>query len=257
MNSRSIIAICASILVLASLCICGARNYEVYAHDDIEGFDEFTVYPFGSSEIDGGWGIDFISTGMNVHLEDYGDYKFHADLLIGTPKLHDEMWRSNKALLLGLRKWAEDNKATVLVTSQNAGVGICDYSGWLDSALDPAIVERLNNGERGVYVSDDASFQTAYVKNGVFMPETIAIPILGTFSSTDENIDEMILERKYLYPLAMNAGSSAYTFYTRGGDADELAEMFKERGFLVSEAKYSNSWKYMSCLLYTSPSPRD
>ncbi len=245
MNSRSIIAICASILILATLCICGARMYEWYARDDIEGFDKFTVYPYGSEFLDGGWGEDSAMIGTDIHMEDYGDYRFHTDLLIGTPKLHGDKWRSNRALLLGLRKWAEDNEATVLVTSLNAGVGICDYSGWLDSSLDPAIVERLSNGERGVYVSDDASFQTAYVKNDIFMPETIVIPIIGTFSSTDKNLDKLILERKYLYPLAMNAGSSEYTFYTRGGDADELVEMFWERGFVVSEAKYSNSLKYI------------
>ncbi len=246
MNSRSIITICASILILVSLCICGARYYQTYAYVDIEGFDKFIVETYGSTEEDGGWDMDFITTGMYVYMEDYGDYKFHTDLLIGAPKLHDEMWRSNKALLLSLRKWAEDNKATVLVTNLNAGVGVCDYSGWLDSSLDPAIVERLNSGERGVCVSDDASFQYSYVKDGMLMPETVAIPILGTFSSTDKHLDKLILERKYLYPLTLNAGSSAYTFYTRGGDADELAEIFKERGFLVSEAKYSNSWKNIS-----------
>ncbi len=246
MNSRSIIAICASILILASLCICGARMYEWYARDDIEGFDKFSVYPYGSVFEDGGWEADSAIIGIDTYAEDYGDYKFHTDLLIYTPKLHDDKWRSNRALLLGLRKWAEDNEATVLVTSLNGGVGICDYSGWLDSSLDPAIIERLSNGERGVCVSsDDVFFQTAYIKDGMFMPETIAIPILGTFSSTDKNIDKLILERKYLYPLAMNAGSSDYTFYTRGGDADELVEMFWERGFVVSEAKYSNSLKYI------------
>ncbi len=215
MNSKSIIAICASILILVSLCICGARMYEWYARDDIEGFDKFSVYPYGSVFEDGGWEADSAVIGTYIYMEDYGDYRFHTDLLIGTPKLHGDRWRSNKALLLGLRKWAEDNEATVLVTSLNGGVGICDYSGWLDSALDPDIVEKLNNGERGVCVSDDASFQYSYVKDGVFMPETIAIPILGTFSSTDENLDKLILERKYLYPLEMNAGSSDYTFYTR------------------------------------------
>lgn len=243
MNSRSIIAICASILVLASLCICEARTFMGLIYDDIEGFDKFTVYPYGSIFIDGGWEEDSAIIGTDTYAEDYGDYRFHTDLLIYTPKLRGEKWRSNRALLLGLRKWAKDNEATVLVTNLNAGIGICDYSGWLDSSLDPAIVEKLNNGERGVYVSDDASFQTAYVKDGMFMPETVAIPILGTFSSTDENLDKLILERKYLYPLEMNAGSSDYTFYTRGGDADELAEMFKEKGFVVSEVKYSNSWE--------------
>ena len=245
MSSRSIIAICASIIILASLCICGARMYEWYARDDIEGFNKFTVYPYGSVFEDGGWEADSAIIGIDTYAEDYGDYRFHTDLLINTPKLRGDKWRSNRALLLGLRKWAEDNEATVLVTSLNGGVGICDYSGWLDSSLDPAIVERLNNGERGVCVSDDASFQYSYIKDEMFMPKTIAIPILGTFSSTDKHLDKLILERKYLYPLEMNAGSSDYTFYTRGGDADELVEMFKERGFVVSEAKYSNSLKYI------------
>ena len=243
MNSRSIIAICASIIILATLCYCVAGIYAGYAHDDIEGFDRFIVYTYGSEFTDGGWGIDIVGSTIDEYAEDYEGYKFHADLLLSTPKLHGDKWRSNRALLLGLRKWAEDNRATVLVTNLNPGIGICDYSGWLDSALDTAIVERLNNGERGVYVSDDAFFQTAYVKNGVFMPETIAIPILGTFSSTDENIDKLILERKYLYPLEMNAGSSDYTFYTRGGDAEELVEIFKEKGFVVTDVNYSDFWK--------------
>ncbi len=243
MNSRSIIAICASILVLATLCICVAGTFSGLIYDDIEGFDKFTVGTYGTTIEDGGWGAGFITSGMYEYAEDYGDYKFHTDLLLRTPKLHDEMWRSNKALLLSLRKWAKDNEATVLVTSLNAGVGICDYSGWLDSSLDPAIVERLNNGERGVYVSDDASFQYSYIKDKMFMPETIAIPILGTFSSTNKHLDKLILERKYLYPLEMNAGSSEYTFYTRGGDVDELAEIFKEKGFVVTDVNYSDFWK--------------
>ncbi len=245
MSSRSNIAIIASILVLASLCNCWARTLSKRVHDDIEGFDKITVKTYGTIHYEGG---GYYSE-TDIYMEDYGDYRFHTDLLIGTPKLHDDRWRSNKALLLSLRKWAEDNKATVLVTNLNGGVGICDYSGWLDSSLDPAIVERLSNGERGVCVSDDASFQYSYIKDDIFMPETIAIPILGTFSSTNKNIDKLILERKYLYPLAMNAGSSDYTFYTRGGDADELVDMFKEREFVVSDVKYSNSWKYASELL--------
>ena len=248
MNSRSIIAICASILILATLCYCVAGIFIGLIYDDIEGFNKITVLPYGSSVEDGGWwDSGWIMSGSDIYMDDYGDYKFHTDDIISTPRLRDDKWRSNRALLLSLRKWAEDNEATVLVASLNAGIGICDYSGWLDSALDPAIVERLNNSERGVYVSDDASFQTAYVKDGMFMPETIAIPILGTFSSTDENLDKLILERKYLYPLIMNAGSqtSEYSFYARGGDADELVELFKEKGFLVKEVKYSKSWKYV------------
>ena len=241
MNSRSIIAICASILILASLCICGARIYDRYVHDDIKGFDKLMV-PAKGGTVDKGFLINFVDTGgADVYMVDYEHYKFHVDLIAGTPKLHGEDWRINKALVLSLRKWAEDNKATVLVVNKNAGIGVCDYSGWLDSALDPDIVEKLNNGERGVYVSDDASFQTAYVKDGMFMPETVAIPVLGTFSSTDENLDKLILERKYLYPLTMNAGSSEYTFYAKGGDADELAEIIKEKGFSIHVLKQSGS----------------
>ncbi len=247
MNARSIIAICASIIILASLCICGAGSFIGLIYDEIEGFNKISIYPYGSSKIDGGWDTDWGVIGSFIYGEDYGEYKFHTDLLIGTPKLHDDRWRSNRALRLALRKWAEDNEATILVASQNAGIGICDYSGWLDSALDPAIVERLNNGERGVCVSDDASFQTAYVKDGMFMPETIAIPVLGTFSSTDENLDRLILERKFIYPLIMNAGSDEYdySFYARGGDVDELVEIFYEKGFIVTGVKYSNSWEHV------------
>ncbi len=245
MSSRSIIAICASVLILASLCICGARSIIGLIYDEIEGFNKITVYPYGGSVIDVGWGTGIGIVGADIY-DDYDDYKFHTDLLITTPRLHDEKWRSNKALLLAIRNLAEDNKATVLVTSLNAGVGICDYSGWLDSSLDPAIVERLSNGERGVYVSDDASFQYSYIKDEMFMPETIAIPILGTFSSTDKHLDKLILERKYLYPLTLNAGSQTgeYSFYAKGGDADELVEIFNEKGFVVRNVKHSNSWKY-------------
>lgn len=164
MNLRSIKAICASILILALLCICGARIYERYAHDDIEKFDRLTIYHFGSVFLDGGWEMDSAMIGSDVYAEDYGDYRFHADLILHTSKLHGDKLRSNKALFLGLRKWAEDNRTTVLVASQNAGIGICYYSGWLDSALAPAIVERLNNGERGVYVSDDAFFKLHMLK---------------------------------------------------------------------------------------------
>ena len=241
MNSRSIIAICASILVLASLCICVARIYDGYGHDDVEGFDKLMV-PAKGGEVDKGFFFNIVDTGgADVYMEDYEHYKFHVDLIAGTPKLHGEDWRNNKTLVLSLRKWAEDNKATILVVNKNAGVGVCDYSGWLDSALDPAIVEKLNSGERGVYVSDDESFQTAYVKNGMFMPETVAIPVLGTFSSTDENLDKLILERKYLYPLTMNAGSSEYTFYSRGGDVNEIVEILKGKGFSIHQMKQSAS----------------
>ncbi len=241
MNSRSIIAICASIFILASLFICGARIYDGFVHDDIKGFDKIVV-PAKGGTVKKTFTYQAIWEGAeDIYMEDYTNYKFHADLIAGTPLLHGDDWRNNKALVLSLRKWAEDNKATVLVVNKNAGVGVCDYSGWLDSALDPNIVTKLNTGERGVYVSDDPSFQTAYVKDGMFMPETVAIPILGTFSSTDENLDKLILERKYIYPLTMNAGASKYTFYARGGDANELVEILKEKGFSIQELKQSGS----------------
>ena len=245
MNSRSIIAICASILILASLCICGARIYDQFYHDDIEGFDKLVV-PAKRGKVEKHFMYKAIQEGAaDIYAEDYENQKFHVDLIARTPLLHGDDWRNNKSLVLTLRKWAEDNKATVLVVNKNAGVGVCDYSGWLDSSLDPAIVAKLNSGERGAYVSDDEYFQTSYVKDGVLLPETVAIPILGTFSSTDENLNELILERKFLYPLTMNAGSSKYTFYSRGGDANELVEILEEKGFSIQDLKLVGGFRPM------------
>ena len=71
MNSRSIIAICASILILASLCICGARIYDRYVHDDIKGFDKLMV-PAKGGTVDKGFLINFVDTGgADVYMVDY------------------------------------------------------------------------------------------------------------------------------------------------------------------------------------------
>ena len=243
MNSRSIVAICASILVLASLCICGARMYDWYVHDDVEGFSTLDVPPFGSVFHDGGLYGDLIDFPPYGYFpDDYG--KYSVDIMLSTLKLEGEQWRQNKVLLLSINKWAKDNKATVLTVNMNAGIGVCDYSGWLESALDPAIVEKLNNGERGIYASDDTFFQSAYVKNGVFLPETAAIPVLGTFSSTDKHLDKLILERKYLYPLTLSSGTTDYKFYVKGGNLNELIELIEEKGSLVIYEKHANSLQW-------------
>ncbi len=242
MNSRSIVAICASILVLASLCICGARIYDWYVHDDVEDFSTLDVPRIGTVYDD--WGIngDMTSWFGGVAVEDYG--KYSVDYLLRAFKLESDEWRQNKALLLSINKWAKDNKATILAVNMNAGIGVCDYSGWLESALDPAVVEKLNNGERGIYASDDTFFQSAYVRNGVFLPETAAIPVLGTFSSTDEHLDKLILERKYLYPLSLSSGTTDYKFYVRGGNLNELVELIEEKESLVIYEKHANSLQW-------------
>ena len=243
MNSRSIIAICASILILASLCICGARIYDWYVHDDVEGFSTLDVPRIGTVYDD--WGINGDMTSIwigGVSVEDYG--KYSVDFMLGAFKLEGEQWRQNKALLLSINKWAKDNKATILAVNRNAGIGVCDYSGWLESALDPAIVEKLNNGERGIYASDDTFFQSAYVKDGVFLPKTAAIPVLGTFSSTDKHLDKLILERKYLYPLTLSSGTTDYKFYVKGGNLNELVELIEEKESLVIYEKHANSLQW-------------
>ncbi len=167
----------------------------------------------------------------------------------------DRLERSNQTLL-ELNTWAEANGATVFCSGSAIGVGICDYSGWLSSKTDAKIIEKLNSGDNGVYVSDDRELHELYIKNGVFMPQTAALPVLGTYSP--ESIPSSIFDSNLLmYSITRLPCIYNDVFYVDRAHAKQLADFFNKQPGLsvVNVTDRSQALAVINSLLHSLSGP--
>ena len=129
-----------------------------------------------------------------------------------------------------LSDWAAENRAALAVIGDSPGIAVCDRSGSIKKLLEKAGAEKeappLDESMNGVYVTNDAAYIGAYVEDGVFMPEALALPVLGYY---DESKLPEDLRRPFFYPLSVMAGRGL--FYST--DAEELSgleRLIKEAG---------------------------
>jgi hypothetical protein len=119
-----------------------------------------------------------------------------------------------------LAAWAGETGSAVAVIGDSPGIAVCDRSGGIKRLLERAGADReappLDESMRGVYLTNDAAYIGAYVKDGIFMPEVLALPVLGYY---DEGRLPDDMRRPFFYPLSMMAGRGLY-YLT---DADELS----------------------------------
>ena len=163
---------------------------------------------------------------IGIGIEDIYCVYFHAGSAfkmfevgaIGGVLIIDPAEESNfdaKALV----DWADENRAALLVVGDSPGLAVCDGSGKVKALLEQAGADKsappLNDGVSGVYITDDAAYGSAYVKNGVFLPDTLALPVLGYYDASRLPQD---LRRPFLYPLsAMNGKGMFYLTDAKNG----------------------------------------
>ena len=117
--------------------------------------------------------------------------------------------------------WAKENRAALLVVGDSPGLAVYDGSGKVKALLEQAGADKntppLSEGVSGVYITDDAAYASAYVKNGVFLPDTLALPVLGYY---DVSMLPEDIQRPFLYPLSMmNQKGMFYLTDAQDGDA--------------------------------------
>ena len=144
-----------------------------------------------------------------------------------------------------LERWALENNATILYKNGfAAGCGILDGSDWLREAVGLS----LPRDAYGVLTSEGAAFSEAYVRGGRFLPETLGLPVLGTYREQDA--PSVISNAGFLYPLSMS-GVKDGMYFTDGADTRALTALFESRGYTVIDQRQRSSLPALAAKLLT------
>lgn len=139
--------------------------------------------------------------------------------------------------------WAEKNAASLAVIGDSPGVAVCDRSGHIKKLLEKAGADKaappLDGSTDGVYVANDNAYIGAYVENGIFMPGTLSMPVLGYYDEAKLPED---IRRPFFFPLSAMAGRGRY-YLTDAGEVSGLERLIKKAGaeeeLLVNSAELS------------------
>lgn len=193
-------------------------------------------------------------TAIGVGLEDiycayFVDYKGFRVLSVadGTAwnmiaVYEDDIKSPNTALVEALTSWARENEAAMVVYDMNSeGAAVCDCSGQVRRMLIRAGVPEdcppLDETMRGVYVANDPLLLAAYVRDNVFLPETMSLPVLGVYEK-----DRMPagFESWFFYPLCASMGQSETVLTDQKGDLEPLKELILANWEGRSVIEYNN-----------------
>lgn len=129
-----------------------------------------------------------------------------------------------------LSDWAKKNGAALAVIGDSPGIAVCDHSGHIKKLLEKAGADKaaspLDESMNGVYVTNDTAYICAYVENGIFMPGTLSMPVLGYYDEAKLPED---LRRPFFYPLSAMAGKGQY-YLTDADDISGLVQFLKQDG---------------------------
>ncbi|MBQ4448488.1 MAG: hypothetical protein II897_09415 [Clostridia bacterium] len=129
---------------------------------------------------------------------------------------------------VALSRWAEGTGSALAVIGDSPGIAVCDRSGAIKKLLERAGADKstppLDESMSGVYVTNDKAYIGAYVENGIFMPDTLAMPVLGYY---DEGRLPEDLSRPFFYPLSAMAGQGLY-YLTDAEDHSGLEQLIKQ-----------------------------
>ena len=139
----------------------------------------------------------------------------------------DEIKTVNSDFVEGLSAWAQEHEAALVVSEAGSrGQAVLDGSGRIMRILNAAGVPegspKLDASMRGVYVADDPAFVDAYVADGVFLPSSLGLPVLGYY---DPERMPRNFRRSFFYPLSVSLGHGDYFMTDARGDVDELVEL--------------------------------
>lgn len=216
MRKKNWAALLCSILILASIGLGVSIIYSDYYFSPVSGLQSFTVAD---------------ASQMYLHPEEDANTPSAA-----APP--DELY----ALL---ERWALENEATILYKNAfAAGCGILDGSDWLREAVGLS----LPRDAQGVLTSEDAAFSEAYVGDGQFLPDTLGMPVLGTYREQD--VPSVISNAGFLYPLSMS-GAKDGMYFTDGADTRELTDLFKSSGYTVIDQRQRLSIPALAAKLLT------
>ena len=132
----------------------------------------------------------------------------YGGVLIVNPM--DEVGFNPKELI----DWAKENETALMVVGDSPGLAVYDGSGRVKALLEKAGVSSsappLDSSMTGVYVTNDAAYVSAYVKDDVWMLGELALPVLGYY---DVSMLPEDLQRPFLYPLSVMNGKGMPCLY--------------------------------------------
>lgn len=91
-------------------------------------------------------------------------------------------------VMQSIEAWASNNGVTILYKNGSiAGCGYSSNSSWLENNLsfNKAQIVSLN----GVLVSDDPGVQSAYIEDGILLPDIVGLEILNTYLTCSKKLD--------------------------------------------------------------------
>lgn len=120
-----------------------------------------------------------------------------------------------------LTDWAKENEKALIIVGDSPGLAVCDGSGSVKALLEKAGVSAsapsLDAGMTGVYITNDAAYVSAYVKDDIFILGELTLPVLGYY---DVSMLPEDIQRPFLYPLSMmNQKGMFYLTDAQDGDA--------------------------------------
>ena len=141
-----------------------------------------------------------------------------------------------------LVEWTrEQGASTVAYDLNSSGSAVCEFDSRLRSLLIEAgaaeDIPPLDDTMSGVYVCSDPVFVGAFVRDGVFMPGTVGLPVLGYYDR-DRMPDRF--RALFFYPLTVSRGE-IQTVVTDAADVDGL------RDIMLSQYEDSTVIEYDSC----------
>lgn len=155
-----------------------------------------------------------------------------------------------------LTDWAKENETALLVVGDSPGLAVFDGSGRVKALLEKAGVDTgappLDGSMTGVYVTNDAAYVSAYVKDDVFILGELELPVLGYYdvSMLPEN-----MQRPFLYPLSvMNGKGMFYLTDAQDGEAMnalvQLLERIHPDSEITEHSSRLNILQFLSLLLH-------
>ena len=147
-------------------------------------------------------------------------------------------------IMQSVEAWASSNDVTILF--KNGNIAECGYSGhsnWLENNL--RFEKPQSTGLNGVFVSDDPEVQSAYVKDGILLPDIAGLEILNTYKSDD--LPPILAGIDFLYPINISASVEGM-YFVDTDDVGELLDLFENSGYIVTDVRQTYSLTVSSIL---------
>lgn len=197
------------------------------------------------------------SIGLGISII-YSDYIYNPTGFIASVNIIDSSYLSSepgvendieneseniKVMLNKIDEWAKGANATIIQKNGFvAGVGFCSYSDWIKNNMN---IDVNSIDKSGVYLLNDLNIYNAYVIGDVFLPETVALEILGTYDGN--NTPAIINGVDFIYPLSLSTSVEGM-YFTDTTEIGTLIDLFEKSGYEILSIRQSQNMTIISLL---------